>query len=85
MHNEYSFLADLLATYRASPDLVKALWLLIPPAFTLGVLALLLRYRLRVKSVQQEALVRVPQAVRHYEMLPLGEGDGPRELDSKFY
>ena len=29
---DYNFWADLLATYRASPDLIKALWLLVPLA-----------------------------------------------------
>ena len=26
----YNFWADLLASYRASPDIIKALWLLVP-------------------------------------------------------
>ncbi|MCO5155736.1 MAG: hypothetical protein M9945_03120 [Aquamicrobium sp.] len=27
---DYSFWADLLASYRASPDIIKALWLMVP-------------------------------------------------------
>lgn len=37
---DYSFWADLLASYRASPDGVKALWLLVPLAPALGVFVL---------------------------------------------
>ncbi|MFD1744177.1 hypothetical protein ACFSE1_01770 [Rhizobium helianthi] len=45
MTDNYSFAADLLATFRASPDVIKALWLIIPPGFVLCVLRLLLRWR----------------------------------------
>lgn len=42
--DNYNFAADLLATFRASPDFVKALWLLVPPGFIIGlVIALKLR------------------------------------------
>lgn len=41
----YNLAADLLATFRASPDVIKALWLLVPPVFMLGLLHLLLRWR----------------------------------------
>lgn len=43
--DDYSFAADLLATFRASPDFIKALWLIIPPGFVLGLMGLLLRWR----------------------------------------
>lgn len=43
--DDYNFLADLLATFRASPDVIKALWLIIPPGFVLCLLKLLLRWR----------------------------------------
>lgn len=49
---DYNLWADLLATFRASPDFIKALWLLVPPGFVLGVMALtvwLLRLRWRTK------------------------------------
>lgn len=45
MTDNYSFAADLLATFRASPDIIKALWLIIPPGFIVCVLRLLLRWR----------------------------------------
>lgn len=50
--DNYNFLADLLATFRASPDFIKALWLVIPPIFMLAVIGLLvwaLRLRMRPK------------------------------------
>ena len=37
---DYNFWADLLASYRASPDAIKALWLLVPLAPALGLLVL---------------------------------------------
>lgn len=37
---DYSFWADLLASYRASSDIIKALWLLVPLLFAAGFLAL---------------------------------------------
>ncbi|MCF1463783.1 hypothetical protein FS827_20980 [Agrobacterium vitis] len=49
----YDIWADLLATFRASPDAIKALWLLIPPGMFLAVLALLLRYRLRRRETDK--------------------------------
>jgi len=38
---QYSFLADLLESYRASPDIIKALWVLTPPGFVLVMAAIL--------------------------------------------
>lgn len=47
---DYNLWADLLATFRASPDAIKALWLLVPPMFVLGVLGLAIwTLRLRIK------------------------------------
>ena len=48
----YNFWADLLASYRASPDVIKALWVLIPPAFLLGLVAVL---RLTRRPARREA------------------------------
>ncbi|WP_137137079.1 hypothetical protein [Rhizobium sp. FKY42] len=45
--DNYNLAADLLATFRASPDVIKALWLLVPPGFVLGLLHLGLRWRER--------------------------------------
>lgn len=38
----YNLAADLLATFRAAPDFIKALWLLVPPCFAFAVLKLLM-------------------------------------------
>lgn len=38
---QYSFLADLLESYRASPDIIKALWVLTPPGSVLVMAAIL--------------------------------------------
>ena len=32
----YSFWQDFFATYRSSPDAIKALWLLVPPTFAVA-------------------------------------------------
>src|SRR5690606_6067523 len=37
---DYNFWADLLASYRASPDIIKALWLMVPLVFAAGFFAL---------------------------------------------
>ena len=34
----YSFWQDLFYTYRSSSDTIKALWLITPPAFVLGLI-----------------------------------------------
>ena len=41
--DSYNFLADLLDTYQSMPDVIKALWVVVPPAFVLGLVALLRR------------------------------------------
>lgn len=40
--DDYNFAADLLATFRASPDFIKALVVLIPPCFMLAFIRLML-------------------------------------------
>ncbi|MET0606206.1 MAG: hypothetical protein ABWZ80_07095 [Beijerinckiaceae bacterium] len=42
--------ASFLDAYRSSPDAIKALWALTPPALILGVAALLLRGRFSDRS-----------------------------------
>ncbi|MBB4952671.1 hypothetical protein H4S14_000713 [Agrobacterium vitis] len=42
----YNFWTDLLATFRASPDVIKIIWSLMLPGVVLGALGLVLRYRL---------------------------------------
>ena len=45
----YHFWKDVLDTYQSSSDLIQALWLIVPPAFLLGLIALLLRHRVQRK------------------------------------
>ena len=42
---DYNFCADVLDTYRSLPIWLKGLWLVIPPAFVLGLIRLFLRWR----------------------------------------
>ena len=51
----YSFWRDFFDTYQSSPDWIKALWLVVPPSFLLGVLALVLRYRVAVRRLERFA------------------------------
>ena len=51
--NDYNFWSDLLDTFQSSPDWIKALWLLIPPGFLLGLVALKMRFRIAAKQMEQ--------------------------------
>jgi len=51
--DNYNFWSDLLDTFQSSPDWIKALWLLIPPAFTLALVALTLRFRIESRKVER--------------------------------
>lgn len=46
----YNFWQDFFDTYQSLPDWLKALWLIVPPAFVLGLLALLTRLKLGGKQ-----------------------------------
>ncbi|MCA1243016.1 hypothetical protein LC092_11260 [Stappia stellulata] len=46
MPTDYSAFADLLDTYQSLSDGLQLAWLVVPPVFLLGSLALVLRYRL---------------------------------------
>ncbi|MBN9044227.1 MAG: hypothetical protein J0H18_01010 [Rhizobiales bacterium] len=47
---DYNFWADLLDTFQTSPDWIKALWVLMPPGFLLGLVALLLRFQAAISK-----------------------------------
>jgi len=49
---DYNFWADFFDTYQSLSDWVKILWLIVPPAFLLGFVALILHYRLAAKKRQ---------------------------------
>ncbi|WP_114389921.1 hypothetical protein [Notoacmeibacter marinus] len=42
--DDYNFRADLLDTFQSAPDAIKALMLILPLAFTLGLLAVVLHH-----------------------------------------
>lgn len=42
----YNFWQDFFDTYQSLSDWLKVLWLIVPPAFVLGLVALTLRFRL---------------------------------------
>ncbi|QND51826.1 hypothetical protein HB779_07865 [Phyllobacterium sp. 628] len=49
--NDYNFWSDLLDTFQSSPDWIKALWLLIPPSFLLGLVAMAMRFSMASKRM----------------------------------
>ncbi|MBA8901530.1 hypothetical protein [Phyllobacterium sp. P30BS-XVII] len=51
--NDYNFWAHLLDTFQASPDLIKAIWLLTPPFFMLGLVVLTLRFKIDSKRADK--------------------------------
>ncbi len=56
---DYNFWADLLDTFQSSADWIKALWLLIPPAFVLALIWLFRRRVARTDAVDGELLFTV--------------------------
>ena len=49
---DYNIWADLLDTYQSTADWIQALWLVVPPAFLFGLIALILRYRIASKQAE---------------------------------
>lgn len=77
---DYNFWADLLATFRASPDFIKALWLIVPPGFLLGVMgfvAWVLRWRSMVWRKRPTLHSGKVYRLEHpdFETLPIGKND----------
>lgn len=70
----YNFAADLLATFRAAPDFIKALCLLVPPCFAFAVLKLLMSGRrtdrTRASSIDED-VITAATAHLYLEPLPL--------------
>lgn len=48
---EYNFISDFLDTFQSSPNWIKALWLLIPPGFLLGLIAMVMRFSIAKTQV----------------------------------
>ena len=50
--DDYHFWQDFFDTYQSLSNWTKALWLIVPPAFVLGLIALILRHRVAVKEAE---------------------------------
>ncbi len=50
--DDYHFWQDFFETYQSLSNWTKALWLIVPPAFVLGLIALILRHRVAVKEAE---------------------------------
>ena len=48
----YNFWQDFFDTYQSLSDGTKALWLIVPPGFLLGLIALILRHRVAVRQAE---------------------------------
>jgi len=48
----YNFWQDFFDTYQSLSNSTKALWLIVPPAFVLGLIALVLRHRVAVRQAE---------------------------------
>ncbi len=46
----YNFWQDLFDTYQSLSEIIKILWLIVPPMFILALVAIILRYRLVIKQ-----------------------------------
>ncbi len=49
---DYNFWQDFFDTYQSLSDGTKALWLIVPAAFVLGLIALILRHRVAVRQAE---------------------------------
>ncbi len=50
---EYNFWQDFFDTYQSLSDLVKILWLIVPPIFILGLVALIFHYKNAKKKIEK--------------------------------
>lgn len=83
--DNYNFWQDFFDTYQSLSDWLKVLWLIVPPAFVLGLVALTLQFRLTSKhmnsgldgelvySIRRDAQNRI-HILSH---MPLGDGNPP--------
>ncbi|MUO87432.1 protein kinase, partial [Agrobacterium vitis] len=70
---DYNVWADIFDTWQSMADWVKAIAIVMPPVFAMGVLALLLRYRL--------ALRRDPPRPVAFDLLEPQPDDPPASID----
>ena len=70
-----------LGTYQSLADWIKALWLIVPPAFIFAMTALLLRGRRAVPEVDGELVYTVHRdAAGHYRVLRHATPDAPEDM-----
>ncbi len=50
--DDYNFWQDFFDTYQSLSNWTKALWLIVPPAFVLGLIALITRYHVALKEAK---------------------------------
>lgn len=72
--NDYNFWKDLLGTFQSSADWIKALIVLMPPGFLLGVIALILFHKRAGQGLEQVG--KEPE--------PRFEGDNVRTYRDRF-
>lgn len=83
--DNYNFWSDLLDTFQSSPDWIKALWLLIPPGFLLGLAALMMRFRIAAKQIDRSPKGELIYSIHRdagnqlhvVSHVPLAEGNTP--------
>lgn len=76
----YNFWQDFFDTYQSSPDIIKALWILIVPGFVLGLVAILRNKRpntpkgdapVIVMRTRTGNYIRVPHMLSDEQQSPL--------------
>jgi hypothetical protein len=53
MEGDYNFWKDFFDTYQSLSDWMKFAWLVVPPAFTIGLIALVMRLRIDSKRAER--------------------------------
>ena len=53
MEGDYNFWQDFFDTYQSLSDWMKLAWLVVPPMFLLGVISLIMRYRIASKQADR--------------------------------
>lgn len=53
MEGDYNFWKDFFDTYQSLSDWMKFAWLIVPPAFTIGLIALVMRMRIDSKRAKR--------------------------------
>lgn len=78
----YNFWQDFFDTYQSLPDWLKALWLIVPPAFVMGSLALLTRLGIGRKQVDNAIDGELIYSIRRDDRDQFHIVSHSRQLDS---